>query len=61
MKNLKKLSRNELKSVFGGSDNSEAGDNLWKCCNTKNQCSGCAGYGVCAEGFSLVSHPLNTH
>lgn len=53
MKNLKKLTRSNLKNVFGGNPYEEmaddAGDNLWRCCNAAGQCSGCAGYGSCGS------------
>jgi len=53
MKNLKKLTRSNLKNVFGGNPYLETvddgGDNLWRCCNAAGKCSTCAGYGSCGS------------
>lgn len=63
MKNLKKLSRNDLKRLhggeiidgpprkgFGGSGNGDT----WHCCNkTTNVCGPCGGAGACDEGSEL--------
>ena len=53
MKNLKKLTRSNLKNVFGGNPYLETvddgGDNLWMCCNSAGQCSTFAGYGSCGS------------
>jgi len=50
MKNLKKLSRNELKTIAGGKEISEAGAN-YMCCN-RGGCSECIINAIpaCVEG-----------
>lgn len=66
MKNLRKLSRKELKGMSGGANNEDrirpgisigsgAGD-TFRCCNTQTgSCGPCGGPGACDVGYQLAS------
>jgi len=60
MKNLKKLSRKELKSLVGGEKSlgnedvlGNGGENTYKCCSDLYTCGGCSTGSTCPSGQFL--------
>ncbi|MDR6544185.1 hypothetical protein J2810_000207 [Chryseobacterium rhizosphaerae] len=56
MKNLRKLTRTDLKELKGGYIKADGGGDTFRCCNTSTgSCGPCGGPGACDAGYELRS------